>query len=134
MDTIQDILRGFLTTEGRLQAALLLFMILWSLKNIRWINQHILTSDRAKLLTALLLAFAPAGAMMTDPSVPTGDAWYTFAAALLGAMGIQGGAKAVLGSHLKGSFGLGDRALPGGESRGEEQKGKTDDPQTKKDD
>jgi hypothetical protein len=111
MNTAQEILQGFLTTEGRLQAALILFMVLWSMKNIHWLRKTFLTSDRSKLLTALVLAFIPAGVTMASPSTPASEAWYTFIAAALGAMGLQGGAKAALGGTLKGKLGLGDKKL-----------------------
>jgi hypothetical protein len=110
MDKIQEILRGFLTMEGRLQAALILFMLIWSLKNIPWIQRRILTSDRAKLLSTVVLALTPAAAVLADPTVPAEAAWHTFLTALLGAMGIQGGAKAVLGTALQGQLGLGEKA------------------------
>jgi hypothetical protein len=109
MDKIQEILQGFLTPSGQLWAAVLLFMAVWILKTIPWFQQNVLTSDRLKLLTALILASVPAGALVAGSSTSSEDIGYTMLLAILGAMGIQGGAKAALGPALRSQIDIGSK-------------------------
>jgi len=108
MQSINELLRWFMTSGGRIAAAAILFAMIWGIKNIPWVKAKVLTSDRSKLVVTVITGMAPATLMLMDQSVPASEAWSNALMVLLSAMGVQGAFKAMVGEQLKKKLRLGE--------------------------
>jgi len=113
------------TPDGRIAAAGVLFVLIWAIKSLPFVRSRILTTKRAKLAASALVAMAPAALMLADSSVPARDAWLFAISTWLGAMGLQGGSKALFGSTGQASpvDADGDSEPTSGEDEGNDEDG-----------
>lgn len=103
-----ETLQWFATPDGRLAAAGILFALIWVIKNLPMVKDKLLTTDRRRLIATIIVGLSPAAIMLADTTVPAGEAWRFAFWTLLGAMGIQGGTKALLGELLAGRLKIGN--------------------------
>ena len=101
MATLQDILGYFMSGEGRLIAAAILFLLMWVLKKVPvigpWLDKDSgkLTSKRKKMLANIVLAMGPTAFMLTTDAALS-QVLTTGASAALIAAGFQSNQKAAL--------------------------------------
>ena len=88
MESITAVAAWLETGEGRIAAALVLFLVLWGIKNVGWVKKKVLTTPRRRQFAVALLATAPVITMLLD-SVPAKDAFITGLTAFLSAMGLN---------------------------------------------
>lgn len=104
MATIEQVLGWFMSGEGRLIAAAMLFVCVWAMKHLPWIGPWIaadsgrLTSKRKKVVANVLGAMAPVAFMLTTDA-PTQEVITAAVEIALIAAGVQGKKKAVMGTN-----------------------------------
>jgi len=100
MATLQDILGWFMSGEGRLVAAAILFFLIWALKKLPWVGPWLdedsgaFTSKRKKMAANIVLALAPTALMLTTDASWV-DVITTGVTAALTASGLQGKLRAL---------------------------------------
>jgi len=103
MKSAQELLSYFMSGEGRLIAAGVLFVCIWILKNHfpvvnKWLGKDsgkYLSSKRKKLLSNIIMAMGPVAFMLTDSSADMREVGFAAVNIILMAMGVQGGLKAL---------------------------------------
>ena len=78
----------FASSEGRLVAAAALFALLWAVKSVPWVQEHLLTTRMRRRLAAGLLACAPAVGLLAS-GVSLREVVLTAASLFLGATGLN---------------------------------------------
>lgn len=99
MVALQEILGWFMSGEGRLVAAAILFLLMWALKKLPGVGPWLdkdgkLTSKQKKTLANVVLALAPTALMLTTDAAMI-DVITTGVTAALSAAGLQGNLRAV---------------------------------------
>jgi hypothetical protein len=92
--------------QGRLAAAVLLYLLVWVLKSHvpfvkKWLQSDSgwITTDRKKLLANVILAAAPLVTVLSASGAEVGDSVVRAVELVLGAAGIQGVLKGALGKQ-----------------------------------
>lgn len=96
MASLQEISGYFVSGQGRLIAAAILFVLMWGLKNVpligRWLKSNTgwLTAARKKTVANVVLAMAPAAVMLADPTTSINDVLWEAVLIAFAAAGIHG--------------------------------------------
>lgn len=100
MPTVHEIIVWTTSGNGRLIAAALLFILMYAVKLVPWVQENILTTPRRKQLATAFLALVPAVWMLADQTVPWVTTLTTAIEAFLGAMGIHVGINVARGRSV----------------------------------